>query len=160
MRRPITILLMFIFSLTACGPSAPPAIRPALISERPISMRVAELLGQMTLDEKIGQMTQVEKDSIQPGDIHTYFIGSILSGGGGSPPKNTIEAWTEMIDALQEEAVTTRLGSPILYGLDAIHGHGNLEFGKAFLDSFRKTVKRFAFTILFVSRNISILLVV
>ncbi len=126
MRRPIMIFLVFIFSLTACGPSAPPTIRPALISEQPISIRVAELLEQMTLDEKIGQMTQVEKDSIQPGDIHAYFIGSILSGGGGSPPKNTVEAWTEMIDAFQAEAVTTRLGIPILYGVDAIHGHGNL----------------------------------
>ena len=54
-----------------------------------IENRVAELLAQMTLAEKIGQMTQVEKDSIKPGDIAKYSIGSILSGGGGFPEPNT-----------------------------------------------------------------------
>ncbi len=126
LRRSITTFLVLIFSLAACGQPAPPTIRPVLISDQPISIRVAELLEQMTLDEKIGQMTQVEKDSIQPGDIHKYFIGSILSGGGGAPANNTVEAWAEMINGFQEEAVTTRLGIPILYGVDAVHGHGNL----------------------------------
>ncbi|HKY54901.1 MAG TPA: glycoside hydrolase family 3 N-terminal domain-containing protein [Anaerolineales bacterium] len=81
----------------------------------------------MTLDEKIGQMTQVEKDSIKPGDITKYFIGSILSGGGGSPNgNNTPEGWAAMIDGFQDEALATRLGIPIIYGVDAVHGHGNL----------------------------------
>ncbi len=80
----------------------------------------------MTLEEKIGQMTQVEKDSIAPGDITKYFIGSILSAGGGSPDTNTVEGWREMTAAFQEEALATRLGIPIIYGVDAVHGHGNL----------------------------------
>ena len=126
MRRAALFLLVFVALLSACSQTATPTVRIAVNPDQPISARVDTLLAQMTLEEKIGQMTQVEKNSIQPGDIHTYFIGSILSGGGGSPPKNTIEAWTEMIDAFQGEAVTTRLGIPILYGLDAIHGHGNL----------------------------------
>ncbi|MBN1429405.1 MAG: glycoside hydrolase family 3 C-terminal domain-containing protein [Anaerolineae bacterium] len=97
-----------------------------LDADQPVSARVEDLLGRMTLDEKIGQMTQVEKNSIQPGDITTYFIGSILSGGGGSPPHNTVEGWTAMVDGFQEEALATRLGIPLVYGVDAIHGHGNL----------------------------------
>jgi beta-glucosidase len=88
--------------------------------------RIDELLKQMTLDEKIGQMTQVENNSIQPGDITKYFIGSILSGGGGSPSTNTAQAWATMVNNFQTEALSTRLKIPIIYGADAVHGHGNL----------------------------------
>lgn len=92
-----------------------------------IDQRVEKLLACMTLDEKIGQMTQVEKNSIKPGDITEYFIGSILSGGGGSPSgNNTPEGWAEMVNGFQDEALATRLGIPLIYGADAVHGHGNL----------------------------------
>lgn len=126
MRRVIVIFQVLVFSLSACGRPASPTVKPTFNTDQPIPERVTELLVQMTLDEKIGQMTQVEKNSIQPGDIQKYFIGSILSGGGGSPARNTAEAWVDMINDFQEEAVATRLGIPILYGVDAIHGHGNL----------------------------------
>lgn len=132
MRRVISIFLLLVFSLSACGQPAAPTVRPTLVADQPISERVKELLLQMTLDEKIGQMTQVEKNSIQPGDINKYYIGSILSGGGGRPSRNTTQAWAEMINGFQEEALTTRLGIPILYGVDAIHGHGNLSAATVF----------------------------
>jgi beta-glucosidase len=93
----------------------------------PLDARVEDLLSRMTLEEKIGQMTQVEKDSIQPGDISKYYIGSILSGGGGSPPINTPESWVEMVQGFQNEALATRLGIPLIYGVDAVHGHNNLK---------------------------------
>lgn len=88
--------------------------------------RVTALLDQMTLAEKIGQMTQVEKNSIKRGDITKYFIGSVLSGGGGSPSPNTSAAWAKMVDGFQSEALATRLAIPLLYGVDAVHGHNNL----------------------------------
>lgn len=93
---------------------------------KPVEARVEDLLKRMTLDEKIGQMTQVEKNSIRPGDITKYFIGSILSGGGGSPKDNKVQAWYAMVEGFQNEAIATRLGIPILYGVDAVHGHGNM----------------------------------
>jgi beta-glucosidase len=93
---------------------------------QPLETRVEDLLKRMTLDEKIGQMTQVEKNSIKPGDISNYFIGSILSGGGGSPAKNTPQEWYTMVEEFQDEALETRLAIPIIYGVDAVHGHGNL----------------------------------
>ncbi|MEN9563703.1 MAG: hypothetical protein RIR73_1947, partial [Chloroflexota bacterium] len=65
---------------------------------QPIEVRVEDLLKRMTLEEKIGQMTQVEKGSIRPGDITKYAIGSILSGGGGSPAKNTPQEWYAMVE--------------------------------------------------------------
>ncbi|HJS19231.1 MAG TPA: glycoside hydrolase family 3 N-terminal domain-containing protein [Anaerolineales bacterium] len=93
---------------------------------QPAEARVEDLLKRMTLDEKIGQMTQVENGSIKSGDITKYYIGSILSGGGGSPENNTPQGWYEMVEGYQNEALKTRLAIPLIYGVDAVHGHGNL----------------------------------
>ena len=91
-----------------------------------IAARVGDLLDRMTLDEKIGQMTQVEKNSLNPDTVKQFFIGSVLSGGGGYPPENTPAGWVKMVGDFQEAALQTRLGIPILYGVDAVHGHNNL----------------------------------
>ena len=106
--------------------TSPPATIIATDPSQALEARVEDLLARMTLDEKIGQMTQVEKDSIKAGDITKYYIGSILSGGGGSPGENTPQAWYAMVGSFQKEALATRLQIPILYGVDAVHGHGNL----------------------------------
>ena len=88
--------------------------------------RAADLIDRMTTAEKIAQMTQVEKNSIQSGDIAALGIGSILSGGGGNPTPNTPAAWAEMVHSFQEEGLRSRLGIPLLYGVDAVHGHNNV----------------------------------
>ncbi|HET9906733.1 MAG TPA: glycoside hydrolase family 3 N-terminal domain-containing protein [Anaerolineales bacterium] len=95
-------------------------------SSQPVEARVEDLLQRMTMEEKIGQMTQVEKNSIRAGDITRYYIGSILSGGGGAPKENTAQGWYAMVEAFQDEALATRLEIPLIYGVDAVHGHGNL----------------------------------
>ncbi|MCA9943455.1 MAG: glycoside hydrolase family 3 C-terminal domain-containing protein [Anaerolineales bacterium] len=87
--------------------------------------RVADLLPRLTLAEKIGQMTQVEKNSIDPDDIARLGLGSILSGGGGVPEPNTAVSWRKMVQGFQEKALQSRLGIPLLYGVDAVHGHNN-----------------------------------
>jgi beta-glucosidase len=92
----------------------------------PTQTRVEDLLARMTLREKIGQMTLVEKDSIEVEDITTEFIGGLLSGGGGSPGRNTPQNWADMVNAFQQKALESRLGIPLIYGVDAVHGHGNL----------------------------------
>jgi beta-glucosidase-like glycosyl hydrolase len=83
----------------------------------------------MTLDEKVGQMTQAERGSLdsQAEDIRTYFLGSVLSGGGSGPAENRVEAWSQMYDRFQSKALGTRLKIPILYGIDAVHGHNNVK---------------------------------
>ena len=91
-----------------------------------ITEKAIALVQQMTLDEKIGQMTQVEKNSLTPEDVRTYFIGSVLSGGGGNPTPNTINDWREMVEAFKASARQTRLGIPLIYGVDAVHGHNNV----------------------------------
>lgn len=87
------------------------------------------LVARMTLEEKIGQMTQPEQGPVMasPGDMQKYFIGSVLSGGDSDPVEgNTLEAWTDLYDRVQAEAMKTRLGIPVLYGVDAVHGHSNV----------------------------------
>ena len=80
----------------------------------------------MTLADKIGQMTQVENLSITPAEVAEHAIGSVLSGGGGNPERNTPENWATMVRGYQEAALQTRLGIPLLYGADAVHGHSNV----------------------------------
>jgi beta-glucosidase len=84
------------------------------------------LVDQMTLAEKIGQMTQVEKGSISPDDVRRYFVGSVLSGGGGNPDTNSPRDWAVMVHSYLDAALKTRLGIPLIYGVDAVHGHSNV----------------------------------
>jgi beta-glucosidase len=91
-----------------------------------VTDRVAALLGQMSLDEKIGQMTQIEKNAVDPANAAAFNMGSILSGGGGFPDPNTPKAWYDMVNGYQQAALGTRLGIPIIYGVDAVHGHNNV----------------------------------
>lgn len=99
---------------------------PYLDPSLDVETRVEDLLQRMTLDEKIGQMTLVENGSITPESVSRFSIGAILSGGGGSPTPNTTEAWANMVDRYQQAALSTRLAIPMIYGVDAVHGHNNL----------------------------------
>ena len=102
------------------------ATRPkSLVSFDP---QVKALLAKMTLDEKIGQMTQAEQNALKdPADIENYFVGSVLSGGDSDPKEgNSLQAWTDMYDRIQRHTSNTRLKIPILYGVDAVHGHNNV----------------------------------
>ncbi|HOQ04243.1 MAG TPA: glycoside hydrolase family 3 N-terminal domain-containing protein [Anaerohalosphaeraceae bacterium] len=87
-----------------------------------------QLLARMTLEEKIGQMIQAESTSLlKESDIETYYLGSILSSGDADPPSgNTLEYWTEKYERLQKRTRYTRLKIPLLYGVDAVHGHSNV----------------------------------
>ncbi len=110
------------------GPTRPaiPADAPYKNPDLPIATRVEDLLGRMSLTEKIAQMTLVEKNSINPMDITTLGIGGLLSGGGGYPDPNTPESWAAMVDGFQAAALDTYLGIPLIYGVDAVHGHSNV----------------------------------
>ena len=96
-------------------------------SELPIMDRVRDLMTYMTIEEKVGQMTQVERQFLDGDDnISKYFLGSLLSGGGSAPAKNFPRSWADMYDRFQKVSLSTRLGIPIIYGIDAVHGHSNV----------------------------------
>lgn len=105
-------------------PTAPHTSHPQ--SQDDIQANVENLLNQMTLAEKIGQMTQVERNSITPNEVVEHAIGSVLSGGGANPTPNTPANWAEMVRNYVEAAQQTRLAIPLLYGVDAVHGHNNV----------------------------------
>jgi hypothetical protein len=138
--RQTVLLLAVVLTLSACTPSAPvdatdvpddelgspPADATYRDPAAPVEARVDDLLARMTLVEKLGQMTLVEKDAIEEGDLARLSIGAVLSGGGGAPRVNSPERWADMVDGFQAEAATSRLGIPVLYGVDAVHGHNNV----------------------------------
>jgi len=101
---------------------------PYLDKRLPVAARVRDLVSRMTLAEKIGQMTQAERAAVDTNRplISTWNLGSLLSGGGSTPPTNDPAAWADMVDAYQSYALQTRLQIPLLYGIDSVHGHGNL----------------------------------
>jgi beta-glucosidase len=99
-----------------------------LDSTASINDRVEDLLSRMTNEEKVGQMIQAERgQGTILSDITEYFLGSVLSGGGSVPYPNTPESWMNMYDNMQDAALATRLGTPIIYGIDAVHGHNNVQ---------------------------------
>ena len=135
----MTALLLAITSVVVTGAAAQAAPTAAtdttradhrgpvyLDARQPTHRRVADLLRRMTLEEKVGQMTQTERGAVfdNPSLIAEWHVGSVLSGGGSTPPVNEPAAWLEMINSFQEQALTTRLRIPIIYGIDAVHGLG------------------------------------
>jgi beta-glucosidase len=93
-----------------------------------IPARADSLLAQMTLAEKVGQMTQVDMLAIKDNaDIAKYFLGSMLSGGNSDPPDITARGWATACDEYHAWALKTRLKIPLLYGIDAVHGHNNVD---------------------------------
>jgi beta-glucosidase len=91
--------------------------------------RIEALLGRMTLDQKIGQMTQPERMHITPHEVKAWHIGSVLSGGGSFPGGNRPADWVAMNDAYWAASVeedADHLPIPVLYGVDAIHGNNNV----------------------------------
>ena len=90
--------------------------------------KTEELLKAMTLDEKIGQMTQVDLKAIKDkADIARYALGSMLSGGDSDPDDITAQGWARTHDELQSWALKSRLKIPLIYGIDAVHGHNNVD---------------------------------
>lgn len=109
-----------------------------IVKKAPISMtrksfssydrQAGQRLAQMTLEEKIGQMIQADSRALaDAGEVHRLALGSVLSGGTAKPAGGPgLVPWTDLYDALQKQALSTRLGIPLLYGIDAVHGHGKV----------------------------------
>jgi len=131
---PIIVITMLVMSMTTNSLAAgrPPTATPSNPSPTPSGMVCSsplDCLSKMTLDEKIGQMTQANKNALTtPSDITTYALGSLLSGGGEGPNGSggTATEWANMYDSFQGYALQSRLRIPLIYGVDAVHGHNNV----------------------------------
>jgi beta-glucosidase len=98
-----------------------------------VESRVSALVAQMTLDEKVGQMTQVGFTFLASSDdITTYGLGSVLAGGDDAPPGNTPGDWLAMTAEYRAKAAATRLKIPILFGIDAVHGNAKVKGATVF----------------------------
>ena len=110
----------------------PAAASPTAITDAKTEAFISELMKKMSLEEKVGQTIQGDIGSMTPGDLEKYPLGSILAGGNSAPGGNDRappKAWTDLIDAYRKEALATRPGHtpiPILFGIDAVHGHNNI----------------------------------
>ncbi|MER6345847.1 glycoside hydrolase family 3 N-terminal domain-containing protein [Streptomyces sp. NPDC001595] len=132
-RRPAFVAALCAAALAVTGltAAAPPdrdtataAVLPYQDPSVPVPQRVDDLLGRMSLDDKLGQMTQIEKDALVPqSDLATYRIGSVLSGGDSTVSPNNAQTWADTYDSLQRTALGTPLAIPLIYGIDAVHGH-------------------------------------
>ncbi|SDR13503.1 glycoside hydrolase family 3 protein, partial [Brevundimonas sp. 374] len=108
----------------------PRAASPAAMTDAATEAFVTELMSRMTLEEKVGQTIQADIGSIKPEDLLTYPLGSILAGGNSSPggdERASAQKWVELAQAFRA-AAAQRPGAkvPLIYGIDAVHGHNNI----------------------------------
>jgi beta-glucosidase len=126
------------FAEIATAPSplatADPAVWPAAASPAEITSPATEksidaILSQMTVEQKVGQLIQADISAITPEDLNRYPLGSILAGGNSGPygdERASADKWKQLVDAFRDVSRKSGAGIPILFGVDAVHGHSNL----------------------------------
>lgn len=127
----LVAIVMILSSMTAVMMVA--AEDPVEIYKDPtktVAERVTDLMSKMTDREKIAQCIQGERATTTQAMLTTENYGSVLSGGGSVPTAaqggNTVQGWTSMVDGFQTASANSRLGIPIIYGIDAVHGNNNV----------------------------------
>ena len=142
---------LFAFALAGCVSTAPPpvsglsstandqatanpnnwpsAASPAAISDGRTESEISAILSRMTIEQKVGQLIQADISAITPGDLAKYPLGSILAGGNSGPygDERAIAAkWSQLVSEFRDASRKSGAGVPILFGVDAVHGHSNL----------------------------------
>jgi beta-glucosidase len=109
-----------------------PALRSPVPVDAALEKRVAELLAKMSVEEKVGQIVQGDIGSLTPEDVRKYRLGSVLAGGSSDPGgdyRATAAQWVALADEFYRASMDTSGGHnaiPVLFGIDAVHGHNNL----------------------------------
>ena len=107
----------------------PAAHSPAAISSPATERRIARMLARMTLEQKIGQMIQADISAITPADLAQYPLGSILAGGNSGPygdERADAAKWDKLVTEFRVASRKSGAGIPMIFGIDAVHGHSNL----------------------------------
>jgi beta-glucosidase len=131
--RPVVVLFTLALAF-GCSKNRPaePLVSPAVRAAGVPAPDIDALLAQMTLDEKVGQMVQVSRPELQGAEVRELYLGSVLNGGNDLVSPNTPAGWADAIDRLQMQALSTRLGIPMMYGVDAVHGHAEVRGATVF----------------------------
>jgi beta-glucosidase len=108
----------------ASGSAGEPSIPGRVFPTQACLDKASAVLAMMTADEKIAQLHQVERVDTSAADITQTGVGSIYSQGSSAPESNTPAGWADMIDGFRQASFSSRLGIPIIYGLDVVHGVG------------------------------------
>ncbi len=140
MRRRLAAGAALIAMATGVGPAQaeavanpavwPKAASPAALSDARTEAFVRDLLSRMSVEEKVGQVVQADISYIKPEDLKAYPLGSILAGGSSGPfgdERGSAQKWLDMVRAYRA-AAAERPGTkvPLMFGIDAVHGHNNL----------------------------------
>lgn len=107
----------------------PAAASPASISDEKTEKEISALLAKMTMAQKVGQLIQADISAVKPEDLAKYPLGSILAGGNSGPygdERATAEKWAKLVGEFRDQSRKSGAGIPILFGVDAVHGHSNL----------------------------------
>lgn len=107
----------------------PKAASPAAITDAKTETAITALISQMTLEQKVGQLIQADISAITPDDLRQYPLGSILAGGNSGPygdERAAAAKWAQLVSAFRDVSRKSGAGVPILFGVDAVHGHSNL----------------------------------
>lgn len=112
------------------NPAAWPEARsPAAIASQRDEERIGALLARMTIEQKVGQMIQADIGSITPAELAQYPLGSILAGGNSGPygdERADAAKWAQLVGEFRQASIKSGAGIPIIFGIDAVHGHSNL----------------------------------
>ena len=114
---------------TANPDNWPTAASPTAITDAKTESAISALISRMTLEQKVGQLIQADISAIAPEDLRQYPLGSILAGGNSGPygdERATAAKWAQLVNAFRDVSRTSGAGVPILFGVDAVHGHSNL----------------------------------
>jgi beta-glucosidase len=107
-----------------------PRVHSRIKDDRSVEARVRRMLSKLSLEEKVGQMTQPEISAITPAEVRQYHIGSVLNGGGSWPGADkhaSPAAWLALADAYWEASRQgNAAGVPAIWGIDAVHGNSNI----------------------------------
>lgn len=128
----IAILCGLVCGVGAAADADWPKVRSAVAPDPKIEARITEILGKLTLEQKVAQMTQPDIRDVTPEDVRKFRLGSILNGGGAFPANNknaAISDWVKLADAFYDASMDTAGGAqaiPIMWGTDAVHGHNNI----------------------------------
>lgn len=136
MMRPALKLSLSLLLLAGCAPGAitapaPVAVTAPAAADAAMERRIAEIVAGMTLEQKVGQITQPDVRYITPDEVRRYYIGTVLNGGGAWPDndkRSTLADWAAWADSYADAAMATDMPVriPLLWGTDAVHGHNNV----------------------------------